>query len=242
MEKEGIRVIITDWDDTCVDTFNPVVVAVRDFGIAYDLPVPSLDNIEVLAQKLREYWGVRIANQFAEIWPGFNAEELERKYLAFIKECHLCPEPFPGVIEAINKLQKMVQIVGVVSSGVEAVMKESLNFHFSRLERPYDFFYGRESCPVDYSPGKFLKTAGTFNPAFKLLNKVGLNEEVTAYIGDSSVDFQASKERGIEVFLGVLTGHTTRDKFLELGLEDKFIIPSLAQVPERLEELKLVQS
>ena len=77
------------------------------------------------------------------------------------------------------------------------------------------------------------------NPrAFDLVKKklavYGITPDESIYVGDSVLDFQSTKGTGLH-FVGVLTGITEKDKFVNNGLNPTMIIPSIAELPELLQ-------
>lgn len=72
-----------------------------------------------------------------------------------------------------------------------------------------------------------------FDPVKKELAVYGITPEKALYVGDSLLDFQSANGAGLH-FVGVLTGITEKDKFVNCGVSS-MIIPSIAELPEFLE-------
>lgn len=72
-----------------------------------------------------------------------------------------------------------------------------------------------------------------FDPVKKELAVYDITPNKALYVGDSLLDFQSANGAGLH-FVGVSTGITEKDKFVNCGVSS-MIIPSIAELPELLQ-------
>jgi phosphoglycolate phosphatase-like HAD superfamily hydrolase len=68
-----------------------------------------------------------------------------------------------------------------------------------------------------------------FNEALRLLEEKNINEAEILSVGDHTDDFISSRDAGLN-FVAVLTGGTTKEEFLALGLNEENIFNNLEEL------------
>lgn len=127
------KVILSDWDDTKVDTFNPCVKIYETFTKQNDLPSRSRE--EILLQ-----WGKPIFDINANLWPDRDPEELNTLYWEYVKQNNHTIKPFPYAQSAILELKKRGYILGIVSSTTRKNLEHTLSTYFDLPTDTYSLY------------------------------------------------------------------------------------------------------
>lgn len=213
--KNKIKAILFDWDDTIAQTHTTVGLLYQNYVQAQGLPRPSL--AEVL-----QHWGKPKALIAALLVPGLGVEEADKKFMEHVPE-GFSVKPFEGVEATLHTLKQKGYILGVVSSGPKNGIQNSLHT-FVNHSGLFAFIYSAEDCEF-HKPDPRV-----FDGAMSKLQEIGITESEVLYVGDSLHDYVAAHERGIR-FAAVLTGFTTREQFLEIGVSKQAILQAMTQIP-----------
>lgn len=212
-----IRAVIFDFDDTLVHTFQNGFTDLKMLSERIGLEPPSMDDV-------RRNWGKSVREFVKTLWP-------KARFSDFLKArrgediLRSCP-PVRGVHEAIDILGSKY-IIGIVTG--------SNRSHFMRRA---------VEAKLNLSKFSFIFTAdeikqpksdpGFFNTAYEELGKLGIGREEVLFVGDSVYDLGAALNAGIH-FAGVLTGPARKEDFMSAGLRERFIAPSVMELPLLIE-------
>ncbi|MBT6774810.1 HAD hydrolase-like protein, partial [Candidatus Woesearchaeota archaeon] len=71
------------------------------------------------------------------------------------------------------------------------------------------------------------------NPALDYLQEKGISTKEIISVGDHPDDYLAARDAGIS-FIAVLTGESTKEDFVELGLDESMVINNLGELKEKI--------
>lgn len=224
MAKEGkIRAVLKDWDDHVVETYPFCSLQIISFAERSGRRVPNIDEV-------RRAWGEPLQKMFGKLWEIGNTEGVVSEYIRGFPE-DFCSPPLPGAFNAIERLKKMGFVLGVVTSSPRRAVERTLRNHPELPFELIDFMHTAEDVAY-HKPDPRV-----FDMAFVELSKHGIKSPgAVLYSGDGVKDFLAAQGRGIR-FVGVLTGTTSQEEFLDNGLDKRFIIPSIRELPEKVDEI-----
>lgn len=173
-------------------------------GIIFDLDGTLLNTIDDLAKAgnallqdlgfkpqerayFEQYLGNGIYNLVSKIIPKpLSQEELAyayQRFLTYYSQCYnIDTKPYPGVVETVNKLEKMGYLLAVVSNKKEEYLKELINIHFP--DNQFVCIFGeRENFPK--KPSRVL--------AEEVAKKMMIDTDNLVMVGDSEVDVNFAK-------------------------------------------------
>lgn len=215
-----VKAIIFDWDDTKAATFRTCFRMYESFSLEKNFPSPSEELVRV-------HWGKPIPLLIKALWPDVSSQELQGSFYRYMEQIDFCVEPFPNIRETILEIKRMGYLLGVISASDRRGINRTMERFLKLPQDTYYFIYAAEDC-VAHKPDPRV-----FDNAFIELNKIGIREPQSLYIGDSLSDYRAARARGI-VFTAVTTGLTTREQFLSEGLPSGLLLGSLNNLPELL--------
>lgn len=215
--------LIFDWDDTKVSTFRSCLGLYASFAKVHGLKDPQEDVVRAL-------WGRPLQILIPGIYPDENPEKLMYNFHAYMARIEFCVQPFKGMIETTQKLKEMGYVLAIVSSTHRQGLENTFSRYLINLPRDfYAFIFTAEDSKVHKPDPK------VFDEAFSELEKLGVDLSQVAYIGDGINDYRAARDRGIR-FVAVTSGFATRENFIVEGLDERFILESVNELPEWLEK------
>ncbi len=217
-----IKAIICDWDDTKVASLQSCLNLYKSFSTAYKLDNPSLKTVA-------SQWGKPLKTFLPGLWPGIPEEKLTKSFLQHAQEIDFCLQPFPFTKITISSLKKAGYKLGVISSGPRKGMENTIRRYLHLPDDTYTFFFSGEDFPF-HKPDPRVFDAG-----LELLLQLGISSQEVIYVGDNVVDYQAAAAKGIS-FIAVTTGFTTKEQFINLGLNAKNILHNFGELPAYLQK------
>ncbi len=214
-----IRAIIYDFDGTILDSgstgINRFFEIARLFGL-------DCDGKESLA---RSRWGGHASDVIHTCWPEADAEAFLGRW-RFMDQMH----PAPLVVGARETLayfhdRGIIQsiLTNRNSEGAVQITAHHKIDAFFAITRGHE-----ESVPAKPDPR-------SADAIFVRFEELGVsNREVIAFVGDGLVDLECAQRLHMR-FVGVLTGQTTADAFVQAGLDPAQIVPSIADLPKHLD-------
>lgn len=203
---------ILDADKAHIDSFNRAFV---EYGLG-----------KVDPERIKPLFGLIGYKIIKKLFPKLTIQQC--KYVNDLKYKHLMNfskkymKPLPGVITALNKLKKNYHlglITNCRSKEIPALLKSAgVNIEL------FEVLVGNDSV-------KHPKPAP--DEIFKA--EAAIHHEASYIVGDSIYDMLAGKRAGIKT-IGVLTGHTSREKLNKYNPYK--IIKSVADLPKLLLEKK----
>jgi cysteine synthase A len=179
------KAIVFDLDGTLLDTLEDLADAVNAALRSFSLPTRSLDEV-------REFVGNGAANLIARAAGEENAErhaeilQAFREYYAV--HCADKTKPYDGVLSLLAGLKSRGVKTAVLSNKPDSAVK---------------------ALAIEYFPNLLCEVAGENERAgikrkpapdalFAVMERLGVNERETLYVGDSDVDVQTAKNAGVD--------------------------------------------
>lgn len=178
--KHHYKGIIFDLDGTLLDTIDDLAKAGN--ALLQDLGFKPQERAY-----FEQYLGNGIYSLVSKIIPKpLSQEELAsayQKFLAYYSQCYnIDTKPYPGVVETVNKLEKMGYLLAVVSNKKEEYLKKLISFHFPNNK--FVCVLGeKENSPK--KPNRLL--------AEEVAKKMMINTDNLVMVGDSEVDVNFAK-------------------------------------------------
>ena len=216
-----IKAVILDFDGTLAELNldfsamkEKIVNLIEEYGIARD----SLREGYIL-EIIDEVTSVLLKKDrpLAELFAEKAQRMLREKELEAASESRL----LPGVESMLRNLRSAGVKVGIITRNCDGAVRRIC----AHIESLCDAFLSRDSVERVKPDPHHLAT---------LLDRLGVTVEGTIMVGDHPMDILAGKRVGMRT-VGVLTGRTTRDQFLETGAD--YILESASQLPGLIERL-----
>jgi len=211
-----IKAVILDFDDTIFATFNCSFERHSFIAKKLNLNVPKRNEF------FKE-WGLPWKIQIKTLWPEIDFEFYQSHYWKHFGDSVL--PLLEGAKESIEFLSKKYFLAIVTSRDRDSIFRR-----LKQAEINPEIF--KSIVSVDDS--KVHKpNPKVFAKVFEKLDRKKISRNETIYVGDLLTDYCAAKNAGIH-FAAVLTGlHKSKD-FEKAGLDKKFILNSLKDLPEFL--------
>jgi phosphoglycolate phosphatase-like HAD superfamily hydrolase len=211
-----VEAVLMDFDDTLVETYEIVHRWMQDVARTVGIRIPTEEEI-------RKLWGKPYLDVIGSLWP--DKIDFDRYMAQERKAPYEYVPASRGAKEVMEYLMYRVPM-GIVTS-----------------RRRDEFFAHAERSGLDLKLFKWLLTCDdteyhkpdprVFDIIIRDIENYGIAKAGVVYVGDNGYDFLAARDAGLQ-FFGVTTGVTTREEFLALGLEEKNILSSMAELPGRL--------
>jgi HAD superfamily hydrolase (TIGR01549 family) len=196
-----IKAVIFDLDDTLVKTH--VVKWAQHKAVARDTYGRELTD-----EKLREHWGKPFNTLITILHDG--ADTLENMLAAYAANAHLFPKELH---DATTDTIQMLLERGIKLGIVTATNKVFLLRDLEHLNIPSEqFFFLQAADETDFHK----PDPRVFEPILGELERRGISNDETMYVGDALTDWYAARDAGMH-FIGVTTGLHTADEFKAAG-------------------------
>ncbi len=225
-----IKAVIFDLDNTLIATnlfvLNHIKETVAQINLQYGnvLPLPTDSAISDI-QKLN--------CSFEEIFEKLFAGEFQGKKLSdFVLEEYRKTAmsktiiPTLGAIDAITELTQQNIKIGIVTNRNNKLEERLTQAGFDLRNL---LFISAPTTPDEKKPNP-----NALKSALKILADHSIYPANIAFIGDHLDDFAVAKYQGL-YFIGLLQGSTTKQDFVDAGLEESLIVPSLSNIMKTLE-------
>lgn len=202
-----IRCCIFDLDGTLLSTLDTITYHLNSTLLSFGLRKITVDDCAVFIGN-----GARKLVERAIKASGEYSDELRDKVLSVYNEAYNfdplpLTEPYPGIIELVNKLYDSGVHLGVVTNKPEITARQLISY----------FFGDKFISVIGGRPGACLKP----DPAdsLSLIESIGVEASKTAFIGDTYVDIQTGKNMGAALSVGVLWGFRDEDELSRAGAD-----------------------
>lgn len=201
-----IKLIVFDLDDTLIDTGTFFIKSIKEAAARVKLPIPTDSQVKAVL-------GLPFEPVMEGLWPGVDHEEVKNAYYE-IELTSSC-DCFPGIKELIADLKNKNYQLGILTSrkmkGVVRVMKNAgiKQEDFSFLETPEAQAFHKPDPRV-------------FDKLLTDAEEMGISKDEILYVGDTLHDMGAARGAGLH-FVALVHGHTEKERFVENGLDQKFI-------------------
>ncbi len=139
--------------------------------------------------------------------PAHTEEVLARYRQYFEKDCMYRVEPYEGICELLERLQKAGIRLAVFS-----------NKPHENTEYVIKSLFGEGCFDVVQGQTDSLRAKPAPDGVFEILNRLALSKEEVLYVGDSCVDMDTGKAAGVKT-VGVLWGFRDRQELLAHGAD-----------------------
>ena len=204
-----------DLDGVLINTYPQALKSIPIVAKKMKIRVPTEEEI-------RFHWGLGPYHYVEKFWPGLLLEVYESAY----EECgfkNKTVPPIDGAIEVLDFFHRQHYYIGLITNRD----RHSLERRIRLAGIPVDYFDYIQPIENATAPKPDPRV---FDYVLHLIRNQEINGGPIFYVGDTPTDFYATRETGIQ-FIGVLTGPTSREKFLEIGVQEKNIIPSIKNLP-----------
>lgn len=198
------KAVIFDLDGTLLNTLDDLSASVNHALSAFGFPERTVSEV-------RSFIGNGVVKLMERSVPaGIDGETFEKCFAAFrghyLAHMYDTTEPYSGIIELLDELEKRGIKTSVVSNKLHAGVTGLCS----------DFFGGRLTAAFGVSDESERKPA----PAnvFKALGFMGVQKRDAVYVGDSEVDVQTAKNAGIDC-IGVTWGYRDESELLKNGAD-----------------------
>lgn len=220
-EEQVIKAVILDFDGTLAE-LN------LDFSAMKERILNLIEEHGIARDSLREGYILEIIDEvtsvllkkdrpLAELFAEKAQKMLREKELEAASESRL----LPGVESMLRKLRSAGVKVGIITRNCDGAVRRI----YAHIESLCDAFLSRDSVERVKPDPHHLAT---------LLERLGVTVKGAIMVGDHPMDILAGKRVGMRT-VGVLTGRTTRDQFLETGAD--YVLESASQLPGLIERL-----
>jgi phosphoglycolate phosphatase len=216
-----IKAVVLDFDGTLAELnidFSAMREKIFNLIEEYGVARGSLTERHILeaideASSLLLKRGQSLAEQFRQ-----KAQKMLRE-----KELEAATESslLPGVELMLRRLRVAGVKIGIVTRNCDGAVRTIC----AHIESLCDAFLSRDSVER-VKPDPYHLIA--------LLDRLGVSVEDAIMVGDHLMDILVGKRMGMRT-VGVLTGRTTRDQFLETGAD--YVLESASQLTELIEKL-----
>jgi phosphoglycolate phosphatase-like HAD superfamily hydrolase len=214
------RIIIHDWDDVVVNSFEAYSQWYFDFARHFGLPEPTLAG-------LRAHWGKTVAGIVRGQWPDMTQEQAEAMIAAFAtyqdeSGASYRATVFDGVIDAFKQLSES-HTLAVLSSGYRPAIEKM----YRALIDPDISYHKAIAALPDLAAVKPDPRA--LDQVLAMLGEDDADLSRVAYIGDSLIDWETARDRGVQ-FYAVTTGVHSKDDFVRCGVDEACIFGRFSDI------------
>ncbi|MBS3162608.1 adenylosuccinate synthase [Candidatus Woesearchaeota archaeon] len=230
LDKNKYKAIIYDLDNTLVATndyvFSLLKTTASQIKQNIEFEIPSDDLIKQVLKKNLPFEEI-----FVQLFPNpisyTESEPLSKiilsKYRLLAQNIpYLSIENGPSIYNLFNK-RNILQ--GITTNRV-AMAEERLS---QAGYGQFDFIIAPKK-PENKKPNPQI-----IYDALEIITSKGIEKSKVLSVGDHTDDYLAAKSAGLD-FVAILTGFTTKEDFISLGLEEKKIIYNLNQLNEIMEK------
>lgn len=207
-----LQAIFLDFDDTLIATKDLAYEKHRTAAESLGLEMPS-------RKKFFKEYGLPWKKLIPTLFPKTSFEEFVKEYFKNT-ETYI---PIQGAKETLEFLSSKNIFLGILTTRAIDSLEKHSNTHFPNT------FHSLHSCSETFhkpDPRAFTEVIAT-------LKEKHIPPEKTLYVGDSLHDFFSAKESGLH-FVAVLTGYNSKAEFLQAGLQENQMIPSIADLKNYL--------
>lgn len=215
------KAIIHDWDDVVVNSFEAYSQFYFDFAEFFNLGLPT-------SERLKRHWGKPIPQIIRGQWPQLSEDrsrQMVDEFIDYRKKVQKIPyqvKIFPGMIDAFKELSKKFKLA-ILTSGYKPTIERIYREMIHPDIKYHEIVVGPPELKV-YKPDP-----RAFDLIFEHFKKQGIFERETIYIGDSIIDLNAARNRGLE-FYAVATGVISKENFEAEGLKKSYIIDKFTDI------------
>ena len=210
-----------DLDGTILDSYGEGLNRLLEIARSRNLPTD-----ETIVHAIKNSWHISAHGVISSAWPEADHNMIQTEWSA--KDAR---DPLPlldRVQETLERLRKFF-FLGILTNRSEVSTLRQLE----RMPSVFDFVYSAKK--------EFYKPhPSSMEQVFQKCQELEINHGHITYIGDvAETDWQLARNVNVR-FVGVLSGAGTRESFIKSGLQEKYILDSIADLPNFYEIDKLV--
>lgn len=211
-----IQAVVYDWDDVIIN------VAYIYFQLLQETAL-KLGSKPFTFKDFSSVYGLPEDVIARNLFPRTPFSEVIQTYQSLNPQYTL----IPGADSTLSYTLANYPVNGILTSRRRERLVKRVNEHGIELSS-FTFIFTAEDLVYPKPDPR------AFDPVKEELTSYEIRPDRAIYVGDSVLDFQAAYAAGLN-FVGVLTGITERDKFVNNGLNSAMIIASIAELPELLQ-------
>jgi len=213
-----IKKIIFDFDGVLVDSLEHNIKEVQRMAEVFGFG--KLERKEII-----KHWGIIFEKFLEALMPGVTVEMYIQKRVELGLHKNV-PKHFEGARRTLRKLSKKYPL-SLISNRERITLGELMAGNGIKKEW---FQYIQTASDTEFHK----PDPRVFEKVLAILEKDGISKEEILYVGDHSVDFEASKGAGLN-FVGILSGHlVTREEFIRAGVLPERVLDSVRDLPNFL--------
>jgi len=229
--NKEIKAVIFDVDNTLIATDRFVLEHIKE-----TVDILQKQGVQVHVPSDEQISKVQAVNMpfeeiFQTVFPGVHAnEQLWETVLVKYRETAPAKQykPTVGAVDAVKYLVTHGIVVGLVTNRVRMIEDRLQQAGFSVND--FAFIHAPEKMEYRKPHPK------AFEGALQLLKERGIASSQILVIGDHLDDYYASYYQHI-AFLALLQGQTTKELFLEHGIEEACLVEDLQHIGKTLENV-----
>ncbi len=211
-----IKGVITDFDNTIVETKIFVVNHIRNTCQKLHIELPSPERILKILKtnpRFEDIFSQLFTEKATEVLAAYRETAMDTPYTSL-----------EGAFGFIRKIREGKGEIIIVSNRTNKLAERLIQAGFNQQ----DFL-------AIVQPKNLKPDQKAYDEALQLLKERGVNPENVLIIGDSPDDFLACPDKLKGQFYGLLTGPTTAEEFLLCGLPQAQICTDLETLTKMLE-------
>ncbi len=203
------KAIVFDWDETIVDSFDTYFEIHKAVGEKLGLEPVTISRF---LKGWSNPWDVLVDT----LWPGSDFEAVKKEAFKMFKSVDT--KPIKGAVEALDRLSREYSLGLITNSFLKVLEHDSkclgLDLKIFKIKETADTIVHRKP------------DSRAFDPVLKFF---GFDKKEILYVGDDVIDAKFAKNVGVD-FVAVLTGKTSRARFIECGVDRTRIVKSVAEL------------
>lgn len=213
------KAIVFDMDLTLINSIEKVTEI-------YQYTAKKYYELDIQASEVKNLWG----KPHQEITMGIfgdvdNFESILSKLQETKKSRQFPIEAYEGVVDLIGQLVKSYTLGVLTSTETETAIGDIKNSGFDLND--FYFIQGADLTDTHKPDPK------VFEPALEKLALKNIEVQEILYVGDGTQDYLAADGAGLD-FIAVTTGMHSKEDFIDMGLDEKFILDELKNLPDLL--------
>lgn len=197
-----LKAVIFDYDDTLVKTRESKWDALKETGERFY-------NLDISSDHIKKFWGRPFKEMLTQVLMKADSfDNLKKAYFSVAPEFPM--QPHLGSLQAVNQLLKKFD-VGILTASDKKLVIDDLEL----LDFPIDKFFFIQTAE-DTNTHK--PDPAVFRPILNQLKAKNISKSEVIYVGDSLIDYFASRDAGIK-FYGIALGTTSKKEFKDAGTQ-----------------------
>lgn len=176
--------VIFDLDGTLLDTLEDLTDAVNHTMHKFNYPKHTLEEVRSFVGN-----GIKVLIE-RSLKDGLDTPNFEnildefRQY--YTANCRVKTQPYPGIMELLEKLYESGYKLSIVSNKNQAAVTELNNIYFSKY------------ISIAIGNSKNIRQKPAPDTTLKAMEEMDCTKDMCVYVGDSEVDIETAKNAGLD--------------------------------------------